>query len=433
MERSVLVELKRWKESAHRKPLVVRGARQVGKTWLMREFGRREYTKTAYLSFADEPRANLIFEDGYNVRNMIQSISALTGTAISAGDTLVILDEIQSCERALQALKYLRENAPEYHIMAAGSLLGVAMRQRQMSFPVGQVDFLDLRPLSFGEFLDAMGETSLREALQSGSSAVLQVLHTKATALLREYLYVGGMPEVVSVYAETRRLDEVRRIQWQIITGYENDFSHYTAAKDVPRIHAVWKSLPIQLAKENRKFVYKYLGEGARAREYEMAVEWLLLCGLLHRVRRICKPGVPLSAYESPTAFKLYALDCGLLGALSHLDAESILVGNSVFEEFKGALTEQFVMQEILATQGWLLNYWEAEGGSAEVDFVAQINRDIIPIEVKAGINLRARSLASYRDRYSPPYAIRTSLAMKEINNGLYSIPLYLIGFFCSS
>lgn len=427
MERKVLDELKRWKQSEWRKPLVIQGARQVGKTWIMREFGRREYQHTAYLSFVDTPHAASIFEEGYDVEGLIQAISLLTGVPVEPGNTLVVLDEIQECERALNALKFLRENAPQYHIMTAGSLLGVAVRQRRMSFPVGQVDFLHLHPLSFREFLAALGEASMVSALEKANEKLLRVIHEKLVSRLKEYLYVGGMPEVVSIYARSRDFSEVRRVQLQIIQGYENDFSKYTAPRDVPRIHAVWNSVPIQLARENRKFVYKYLGEGARAREYEMAVEWLILCGLLHRVRRISKPGVPLAAYESPNAFKLYGIDCGLLGAMARLDSRSMVENNAIFEEFKGALTEQFVLQELLSSTDWKLAYWEPENGMAEVDFVAQAGNEVIPIEVKAGVNLRARSLASYRSRYEPTVSLRSSLAPLEYNSGLWNIPLYLV------
>ena len=427
MERNVLEELKHWKQSEWRKPLVIQGARQVGKTWIMREFGRREYQHTAYLSFVDTPHAASIFEGGYDVEGVMQAISLMTGVPVEPGNTLVVLDEIQDCERALNALKFFRENAPQYHIMAAGSLLGVAVRQRQMSFPVGQVDFLHLHPLNFREFLAALGEENLVETLEKANEKLLRVIHGKLVNRLKEYLYVGGMPEVVSIYARSRDFSEVRRVQLQIIQGYENDFSKYTAPRDVPRIHAVWNSVPIQLARENRKFVYKYLGEGARAREYEMAVEWLILCGLLHRVRRISKPGVPLAAYEAPNAFKLYGIDCGLLGAMARLDSRSMVENNAIFEEFKGALTEQFVLQELLSSTDWKLAYWEPENGMAEVDFVAQAGNEVIPIEVKAGVNLRARSLASYRARYEPTVSLRSSLAPLEYNSGLWNIPLYLV------
>lgn len=433
MNRSAFQELKEWKKRENRKPLIIQGARQVGKTWLMQEFGRREYAQTAYLSLADTPHAASLFEGSYKVEDLLQGIGLLTGTNIEAEKTLVVLDEIQECERALHALKYLRENAPQYHIMAAGSLLGVAVRQRQMSFPVGQVEFLNLRPLSFREFLAALGDTTWAQVLEGGNLTMLAVLHEQLVAKLKEYLYVGGMPEVVAAFASKRDFAEVRRLQQQIIRGYENDFSKYTAARDVPRIHAVWNAIPRQLAKDNRKFVYKYLGDGARAREYENAVEWLSICGLLHRVHRISKPGIPLSSYATPSAFKLFAFDCGLLGALARLDARSIVAGNAVFEEFKGALTEQYVLQELLCATDEIPSYWEADGGSAEIDFVAQLGADVIPIEVKAGINLRARSLASYRARYTPHFALRTSLATYEHNAALFNIPLYAIGAFVQS
>ena len=428
MDRKVFKELKSWKERSGRKPLLIQGARQVGKTWLMREFGRREYANTAYLSFADQPEAAAIFEAGYTVQGIVQGISLLTGQPVEAGRTLIILDEVQECERALNSLKFMRENAPEYHIMAAGSLLGVAVRARKMSFPVGQVDMLTLRPLGFEEFLMALGDGALAQVISSMNVGLMRALHEKLVRRLKEYLYVGGMPEAVAAYAESHDFSEVRRIQKQIIQGYERDFSKYTAVKDVPRIHAVWNAIPQQLAKDNRKFVYKYLGEGARAREYEMAVEWLIICGLLHRVRRVSKPGIPLAGYESQSAFKLYSLDCGLLGAMSRLDARSLVEGNDVFEEFKGALTEQYVLQELLCMQDIPVAYWEADGGTAEVDFVAQLGSLVVPIEVKAGVNLRARSLASYKQRYAPECGIRTSLASWERQDWLYNIPLYAIG-----
>lgn len=427
MEREAFEELKEWKNRPNRKPMLIQGARQVGKTWLMREWGKREYEKCAYISFADEPQAAQIFEGGYQVQAIVDAISLMSGVRVTPGNTLIILDEIQECERALQALKYLKEHAPEYHIIAAGSLLGVAVRYRKMSFPVGQVDMLTLRPLSFREFLSAMGEHALKETIEGDNTALLSLVHEKVERYLKLYMYIGGLPEVVATYATTRDLAEVRRIQFQIIRGYENDFSKYTEGRDVPRIHAVWRAMPMQLAKENKKFVYKYVGEGARAREYEKAVEWLLLCGLLHRVRRVSKPGVPLSAYESMNAFKLYAVDCGLLSALSGLDAKSLVLGNAVFEEFKGALTEQYVLQELLCTSRQCISYWEADNGTAEVDFVAQYADRVVPIEVKASVNLRSRSLASYRQRYAPLASVRTSLARYEYNAGLYNVPLYAI------
>lgn len=427
MEREIFSELAEWKSRVNRKPLIIQGARQVGKTWLMREFGRREYEQVAYLNFVDVPQAALLFEGRYDVASIIQGIEALSGCEITAENTLIILDEIQECERALNSLKFMRENAPQYHIMTAGSLLGVAVKQRKMSYPVGQVDILNLRPLSFHEFLMALGEHRLLKVLDAKNTSMLPILHDTLVERLKEYMYVGGMPEAVQAYVDTRSFAEVRRLQLQIIQGYENDFAKYTEAKNVPRIHAVWKSVPQQLAKDNRKFVYKYLGEGARAREYEAAVEWLIICGLLHRVHRVSKPSIPLSAYESQNTFKLYALDCGLLGALSRLDAAALVNGNAVFEEFKGALTEQYVYQELLCCKDWGLAYWEPDGGVAEVDYVAQTGQHVIPIEVKAGVNLRARSLASYRARYAPPYAIRTSLAGYEFNDGLYNIPLYAL------
>lgn len=427
MKRNAFENLIRWKEKDGRKPLIIQGARQVGKTWLMKEFAKTRYKNVAYVSFNDREDAKRIFDDSYDVDNIILSLSAVTGVRISPEDTLIIFDEIQECERALNVLKFFNENAPQYHIMAAGSLLGVAVRQKNMSFPVGQVEFLNLYPLTFGEFLDAVGEQQLSSLIFEDNKAVIRVVKEKYITLLKQYMFVGGMPEAVQKFVKNKNFNEVRDIQNQILEGYRQDFSKYTEPRSVARITSVWNSVPAQLAKENKKFSYQVVDKSARAREYEIALEWLVLCGLVYKIPRITKPDLPLSAYEDMSAFKLYMLDTGLLCAKSGLDAQTIINGNAIFEEFKGSLTEQYVLQELKAQKELFIAYWSKKSGTAEVDFVIQDNSKIIPVEVKASVNLKAKSLASYREQYQPEKAIRTSLADFEINGGLYNIPLYLI------
>lgn len=427
MKRDAFEALIRWKEKTARKPLIIQGARQVGKTWLMKEFAKTHYKKVAYISFNDREDAKKIFEDSYDISNIILALSVIAGVQISADDTLIILDEIQECERALNALKFFKENAPQYHIMAAGRLLGVAVRQKNMSFPVGQVEFLNLYPLTFGEFLDAVGEKQLSDLIFDKKMPVITVAKERYITLLKQYFFVGGMPEAVLSFAQNKNFEDVREIQNQILEGYRQDFSKYTESRSVARITSVWNSVPAQLAKENKKFSYQMVEKGARAREYEMALEWLVLCGLVYKIHRITKPDLPLSAYEDSAAFKLYMLDTGLLCAKAKLNAQTIIDGNAVFEEFKGSLTEQYVLQELKAQKELSIAYWSKKSGTAEVNFIIQNNSEIIPVEVKASVNLKAKSLASYREQYQPEKAVRTSLADFEINNGLYNIPLYLI------
>lgn len=427
MKRDAFEALIRWKEKNARKPLIIQGVRQVGKTWLMKEFAKTHYKKVAYISFNDREDAKKIFEDSYDISNIILALGVIAGVQISAHDTLIILDEIQECERALNALKFFKENAPQYHIMAAGSLLGVAVRQKNMSFPVGQVEFLNLYPLTFGEFLDAVGEKQLSDLIFDKKMPVITVAKERYITLLKQYFFVGGMPEAVLSFAQNKNFEDVREIQNQILEGYRQDFSKYTESRSVARITSVWNSVPAQLAKENKKFSYQMVEKGARAREYEMALEWLVLCGLVYKIHRITKPDLPLSAYEDSAAFKLYMLDTGLLCAKAKLNAQTIIDGNAVFEEFKGSLTEQYVLQELKAQKELSIAYWSKKSGTAEVDFIIQNNSEIIPVEVKASVNLKAKSLASYREQYQPEKAVRTSLADFEINNGLYNIPLYLI------
>ena len=427
MKRNAFENLIKWKETDSRKPLIIKGARQVGKTWLMKEFGKIYYDKVAYINFEDNEEAKQIFNTSYDVKNLIMLLSVISGVQITPEDTLIIFDEIQECERALNALKFFKENAPEYHIMASGSLLGVAVRQKNMSFPVGQVEFLNLYPLTFGEFLEAVEQKQLSELIFDDNQAVICSVKEKYINLLKQYLFVGGMPEVVHHFAENRNLDEVREIQNKILYAYRQDFSKYTGFRSVARIVSVWNSLPAQMAKDNKKFSYQLIGKGARAREYEMALEWLVSCGLVYKVPRITKPDLPLSAYEDSAAFKLFMLDTGLLCAKAQLDSQVIINGNAIFDKLEGSLTEQYVLQELKSQKDLFVAYWSKQSGKAEVDFIIQDKSEIIPVEVKASVNLRAKSLASYREQYQPKKAVRTSLADFEINNGLYNIPLYQV------
>lgn len=428
MKRYLFKQLELWKDSFSRKPLVIKGARQVGKTWLMKEFGKKFYNKTAYISFVDSPEAIQIFEKGYNLENILLSLETLTGVSITENDTLIIFDEIQECERALNVLKFFNENASSYHVIAAGSLLGVAVREKNFSFPVGQVDFLELFPMNFCEFLEAIGEEKLARLILDYHFDITETFYEQYVNLLKLYMCVGGMPEVVKNFSVQRDLFEVRRLQKNILSGYRSDFSKYTTSSNVGKIAAIWDSVPSQLARENNKFSYKHIKEGARAREYSSALEWLTLTGLIYKVNKVTKPSLPLTGYENGAFFKIYMIDIGLLCAMSNLDFKTIIEGNTVFEEFKGALAEQFVFQEMKFLNELTICYWGSDSGNAEVDFVVQKGEQIIPIEVKASVNLKAKSLSLYRQKYQPEKAIRTSLARLEINNGLYNIPLYLIG-----
>ena len=424
MDREAQQDLHRWKASERRKPLVLRGARQVGKTWLMRWFGRTAYESCAYANFEGNDRLRLLFSGDLDAARIIAGLAIETGTAIQPGKTLLILDEVQEAPRALTALKYLCEDAPEYHVIAAGSLLGVALHSG-VSFPVGKVDFLDLHPMNLLEFLEALGERDLADLCARRDWDLIAPFQAKYEELLRQYYYVGGMPEAVSAFRERRDPVAARSIQERILAALELDFSKHAPNAVVPRIRLLWNSIASQLSKENRKFIYGLIREGARAREYEVAMSWLIDCGLLHKVTRVTKPHLPLKAYEDLKSFKLFALDVGLLAAMTSLDARSLLEGDRIFTEFKGALTEQYVLQQLKSTGGMPLHYWSRDRGMAEIDFVIQHGGSIVPVEVKAETNLQAKSLQSYRSRYNPPLAVRTSLAPFHFEGTLADIPLY--------
>lgn len=427
MYRNKIEDLKKWKNSQNRKPLIIRGARQVGKTWLMREFGKTCYEKCAYINFDDNSRMKKLFEEDFDLDRIIQGFKIESGVNIEPENTLIILDEIQEIPKALKALKYFCENADEYHIISAGSLLGVAIHEGT-SFPVGKVDFLNLAPLSFMEFMEALEEKELLGLLENNDFRMIKVFNTKFKEYLKLYYYIGGMPEAVNSYVYNKDLSEVRKIQIKLLYAYEQDFSKHAPTNIVPRIRQLWNNIPTQLAKENKKFIYGLVREGARAREYEIALSWLIDCGLIYQVNRVNNSKIPLPAYQDFNAFKLYLLDVGLLTAMTRIDDKTILEGNEIFEEFKGSLTEQYVLCQLKQCTELEVFYWTSDTGSAEVDFITQIGRNNIPIEVKASENLQAKSLKSFVQKYNTKINVRTSMSDYRKENWLINIPLYSIG-----
>lgn len=422
MKRILIDDLNTWKASIGRKPLIIQGARQVGKTWLMKEFGRNEFAQMVYLNFESSTRLKELFIEDFNIQRIIAVIEIETNTKIEASNTLLIFDEIQEAEKGLTALKYFFEQAPEYYIIAAGSLLGISL-QKNNSFPVGKVDFLRLYPLSFMEFIESIGEDKLTIALANANWPVLDLFHEKLVELLRLYYFIGGMPEVVANYIQYKELNTARDIQQKIIIGYENDFAKYAPHAIVPKIRMVWHSLMNQLAKENRKFIYGQIKNGARAKDFEAAINWLVDAGLVLKVNRIEKPVLPLNAYMDYDAFKLFLVDIGLLNAIGNLAPKILLEKNAILQEFKGALTEQFVCQQLKSQHD--LYYWTAENATAEIDFVVQHQNEIIPIEVKAEENLKSKSLKVYQDKFAPKLVIRTSMSKYRQESWLTNIPLY--------
>ncbi len=426
MKRHALERLTRWKDDPERKPLIVRGARQVGKTWLMKEFGKTAFRNVAYVNFDNNEAMRSVFEGDFNIPRLISALQIECGCAIKPSATIIIFDEIQESPRALTSLKYFCENAPEYAVIAAGSTLGVALHQGT-SFPVGKVEFLDLYPMSFSEFLAATGNERLAEVLAGGDWTLVTALKSKYIELLRQYYFIGGMPEAVQSFVRHDDFAKVRNIQVRLLDAYDHDFSKHAPADVVPRIRMVWNSIPSQLARENRKFLYGSLRAGARAKEFELAIQWLRDSGLVHQVERVTKPGMPLSAHAS-NGFKLYMLDVGLLGAKSGLDARTLLEGSRIFSEFKGSLTEQYVQQQLRAELSISPHYWSAERGDAEIDFLFQNGMDVIPVEVKAAENLRAKSLAAYHAKFSPSVSVRVSMSDYRRESWLVNVPLYAIG-----
>lgn len=426
MYRAAMEDLKIWKDKPNKKPMIIRGARQVGKTWLMKEFGKIAFQDYVYINFENNRVMKELFSSDLDTRRIMTGVELYSGKKIDPSSTLLIFDEIQEVPQALTSLKYFNENAPEYQILAAGSLLGAALHQGT-SFPVGKVDFTDLYPLSFSEFLQAMEYDSYVDLLQKSSFDMITIFKLKYIELLKYYYYVGGMPEAVQSFAEKKDFQVVRDIQQRILDAYEQDFSKHAPNDVVPRIRMIWNSIPAQLAKENKKFMYGVLKEGARAKDFEMAVLWLCDCGLLHKVHRVTSPNLPLRAYEDIRAFKLFMVDVGLLSCMSRLRQETLLEGNSLFREFKGALTEQYVLQQLLTDKNLQINYWTNNQGNAEVDFLVDNGKCVIPLEVKAEENLHAKSLRVFVDKYHPALAVRTSMTDYRKEEWLLNLPLYAI------
>ncbi len=401
------------------------GARQVGKTWIMRHFGEQEYTKVAYVNCDDEPRMKQLFELDYNIDRILMTLQAITDIKVTPGDTLIILDEIQEIPRGLHSLKYFCEKAPEYHIMVAGSLLGVTLGKGE-SFPVGKVDILSMYPMDYEEFLDATGNEGWTEILRSKDWSLINMMMPKMVEWLRQYYYVGGMPGVVSQFVENSDLQQVRRLQQDILDAYSRDISKHTTETESVRIRQVLSSLPAQLAKENKKFVYGAVRKGSRAKDFELAIQWLLDAGIIYKVNRVKEPKLPLKFYEDFNAFKLFLLDCGLLGCMADAPADQMLIGNNVFTEFKGAFTEQYVAQQLKA-----LNltpyYWSNSKTPAEIDFIIQYKSRVIPIEVKAEDNVRARSLAQFVKENPELKGLRFSMMGYMDQEWMENIPLISI------
>lgn len=427
MIRTAMLELEKWKAKKRRKPLIIRGARQVGKTWLMKEFGAAAYKNVVYINFDNNERMKKLFEGSLEVERLITGLELYAGHKIDAGNTLLIFDEVQEVPKALTSLKYFNEDAPQYQIICAGSLLGVALHQGT-SFPVGKVEFLDLYPLSFFEFMMAMGKGQYAELLQKGDFEMAATFKQEYVDLLKHYYYVGGMPEAVLNFSENKDFNEARDIQRRILDAYEQDFSKHAPNEAVPRIRMLWNSIPAQLTKENKKFIYGLIKEGARAKEYELALLWLIDCGLVHKVHRVAVPNLPLKAYEDLKAFKLFFLDVGLLSCMTGLRQSVLLDGNELFKEFKGALTEQYVLQQLKTLKGLETYYWTADRGTAEVDFVIDTGSDIIPVEVKAEVNLQAKSLKVYQEKFKPKVSVRTSMADYKKEDWLVNLPLWAVG-----
>lgn len=423
MERAIMHQLKAWKKSPNRKPLILNGARQVGKTYILKAFGQQEYESIAYISLDNNKEAVSIFQIDYDVHRIIRSLSALLHVYIEPDKTLIILDEIQESPLALNSLKYFSEDAPQYHVVVAGSLLGISLHQG-VSFPVGKVDILKMFPMSFEEFLLAIGEKTLVEEMEHANFAVMDSLALRLTDCLRQYYYVGGMPAAVKEYAVTHNFMEVRNIQKQILFGYQRDFSKHAPAQQVPRINIIWDSIPSQLAKDNKKFIYGALKPGGRAKEFELGIQWLIDAGLVYRVYRASTPRAPLKFYEDLTAFKLFILDVGLMGAMTDTDSADVLVKDSIFKEYKGAFTELYVYTQ-LAIHQIPIYYFSANDSLVEIDFLIQYQGKVIPVEVKAEENVHSKSLKTYISKYPNLHGLRLSMKPYKRQDWMTNIPLY--------
>ncbi len=426
MYRNAIEKLYEWKKSKNRKPLIIEGARQVGKTWLMKEFGKNAYEKVAYINFDSNSIMANLFDNDLQIDRLISGIELYIGFKIDPNNTLIIFDEIQEVPKALSSLKYFYENAPEYHIVCAGSLLGIALHEGT-SFPVGKVDFLKLYPLSFKEFLNALGKENYVKLLNDEDYNMITIFKQNYIDLLKQYYFVGGMPEAVNAFVLNGDYDEVRQIQKKILAAYEQDFSKHAPIEIVPKLRMLWNNIPSQLTKENKKFIYGLIRQGSRAKDYEAAIMWLCDCGLIYKVNKVNSGNIPSIAYEDIKIFKLFLLDVGLLTCMSGIHQKTLLNGNELFVEFKGALTEQYVCQQLKTKDNLNIYYYNNENSTCEVDFVVDNGEDVIPIEVKAETNLKAKSLKSYCEKYSPNVAIRSSMADYKKQDKLINLPLYAI------
>lgn len=429
MERKIYKQLLEWKDSARRKPLILNGVRQCGKTYVLKQFGQREFQNVVYVNCEANESLQAIFGGGYDVAAIIRGVSALTGEDIVAGKTLIFLDEVQSFPKALESLKYFCEDAPEYHIVVAGSLLGIMLHQG-VSFPVGKVNSMHLYPMDFEEFAMALGQAKMIDIIRNHEYDLMNALHDNFKELLRQYYYVGGMPEVVKAYVEegkNGRLGVVRTIQNEILQNYANDFSKHAPQLEVPRISMVWQSVLGQLTKENKKFVYGVLKKGGRAKEFEVAIQWLIDAGLVYKVNRCIKPDVPLKFYEDLSAFKLYLCDCGLMGAMADTAASDVLLSDAMFVEYKGAFAEQYVLQQLLALGMNNIYYFSSDTSRMEMDFLMQKDGHMLPIEVKAGTSTKATSLHNYLAQHQEIHAVRFSLLPYKTQDNISNIPLYAV------
>jgi len=428
MKRHIYDKLVAWKNEADdkRKPLILEGARQTGKTWLARELGRCEFESLVEVNFEDVEEMKTLFEADFDIDRILMAIQSATGKKVVAGKTLLFFDEIQHARRGLLALKYFKDKAPQYHVVAAGSLLGVIDHQDD-SFPVGKVSFLSVYPLSYEEFLSALGREELVDMLHSQDWVAINAFGGKYIELLRQYYYVGGMPEVVKTFVEEKDYRSVRKVQLSLLKSYNRDFSKHPPKEIVKRMALLWNTIPSQLAKENRKFVYTAIRSSARARDFETSIQWLCDAGVVYKVTRVIAGELPLAGFEDADAFKLYTLDIGLHGAMSGLDARTLISGDDFFKQYKGALTEQFILQQLQLMEETEIHYWSPDTGIAEVDFVLQSSGQIIPIEVKAEQNLRAKSLVEFIKRYAPSMVIRTSMAPYERGEKVVDLPLFAI------
>lgn len=426
MQRAILQKFIEWKSFSDRKPLIVNGARQVGKTWLLREFARTEYAKEAYIICRKNDIIRQIFTQDFDVNRILRALRALSGVDITPGDTLIVLDEVQDVPEVLEALKYFCEEAPEYHIAVAGSLLGISLHNG-VSYPVGKVNEINVYPMNFEEFVLAKGETEVFKLIVNRDYMTMNLIHEKMVDLLRQYYYVGGMPEAVKKYVESDSLIEVRRIQKEILNGYELDLSKHAPKEQVPRIRMVWKSIPSQLFKDNKKFIYGALRKGARANDFEIAIQWLVDSGLVYKVPKCTKPALPLDVYEDLSSFKLYMLDVGLLGAMVNTEPVQVLINNNVFVEYKGGMTEQYVLQQMKSHGVSPIYYHKTDDSRLELDFLIQYNAKLLPIEVKAEGNVRANSLTALLVKNPDLKAVRFSMLPYKEQGQLECLPLYAV------